>query len=298
VVPDIGRKATAGEVVRAAIAAGTRRLVGHDPGVRLGGDDEDVHQARVATRRLRSDLATFRPLLDEGWVAETRVELGWVAGELGAVRDADVLRSRLRRHAEQLGKADAVPATALLKTLDAERKKARARAGEALRTDRYVALVDRLVTASQAPPLTEAAAQRAVEVVPGLVARSWRHLAKAVDQVGDDARDELLHEVRKKAKRCRYACEAVVSVAGKDAVKLGAAVAAIQEVLGNLQDAAVAELWLRSRALALTGSGAASRAFSAGLLTAIQQEAAAEARREWRGAWKAASTKKLRSWLS
>jgi hypothetical protein len=75
-------------------------------------------------------------------------------------------------------------------------------------------------------------------------------------------------------------------------------VAGIQEVLGNLQDAAVAELWLRSRAVALTGSGAASRAFSAGLLTSIQHQAAAEARREWRSTWKAASAKKLRSWLS
>jgi CHAD domain-containing protein len=119
-----------------------------------------------------------------------------------------------------------------------------------------------------------------------------------VDQVGDDPPDELLHEVRKKAKRCRYACEAVVAVAGKDAAKLGSAVAGIQEVLGDLQDAAVAELWLRSHAVALTGAGAASSAFSAGLLTAVQQEAAAEARLRWRSAWKKASAKRLRAWLA
>jgi CHAD domain-containing protein len=296
--PEIGRRSSAGEVVRAAIAAGTRRLVAHDPGVRLGGDDEDVHQARVATRRLRSDLATFRPLLDVAWVAEVRDELGWVAGELGAVRDADVLLARLRRQADQLGKADALAATSLLRSLAAERAKARSRAGDALQTDRYANLLDRLVTASQAPPLTEEAGQRAADAVPGLVVRSWRHLAKAVEQVGDDAPDELLHEVRKKAKRCRYACEAVVPVVGKDAARLGTAVAGIQEVLGNLQDAAVAELWLRSRAVGLTGAGAAGRAFSAGLLTAIQQRAAEDARDEWRDAWTKASAKKLRTWLS
>jgi len=296
-VPEIGRKATAGEVVRAAIAAGTRRLVAHDPGVRLGGDDEDVHQARVATRRLRSDLATFRPLLDEVWVAEVRSELGWLADELGAVRDADVLLARLRRQAEQLGKADALAAATLLRSLDAERAQARSRAGEALQTPRYTTLLDRLVVAGAAPPLTEAADQRADEAVPSLVVRSWRHLAKAVDQVGEDSPDELLHEVRKKAKRCRYACEAVVAVVGRDAKQMGAAVAGVQEVLGDLQDAAVAELWLRSHAIGLTGAGAASRAFSAGLLTGVQHQAATAARDDWRSAWKTASAKKLRTWL-
>ena len=297
-VHDIGSKSTAGDVARAAIAAGTRRLVAHDPGVRLGGDDEDVHQARVATRRLRSDLATFRPLLDRAWVAEVRVELAWVAGELGAVRDADVLLARLRRQSDQLGKADAAGAAPLLRTLDVERTQARARAAEALQTPRYAALLDRLVAASSSPPLTEAAEQRAADAVAGLVVRSWRHLAKAVEQVGDDGPDELLHEVRKKAKRCRYACEAVVPVVGKDAKRLAVAVAGIQEVLGDLQDAAVAELWLRSRTAALSGPDAAGSAFAAGLLTAVQQRAAAEAREGWRAAWDNASAKKLRAWLS
>ena len=47
---------TAGAVVRYAIAASVARLLRHDPIVRVGGDPEGVHQARVATRRLRSDL--------------------------------------------------------------------------------------------------------------------------------------------------------------------------------------------------------------------------------------------------
>jgi len=294
----VGRKDAVGDVVRAAIATGTRRLIDHDPGVRLGGDDEDVHQARVATRRLRSDLATFRPLLDAEWVTEIRSELGWVADELGAVRDADVLLARLRRQADQLGRADAIPAASLLRSLGVERDRSRVRATEALQTARYASLLERLVAASHTPPLTEAAGQRAAQAVPGLVVRAWRHLAKAVDLVGVDAPDELLHDVRKKAKRCRYACEAVIPVAGKDAARLGAAAAGIQEVLGELQDAWVAELWLRSRAVGLTGAGAASRAFTAGLLTGMQQQAADEARHGWRAAWENASTKKLRAWLT
>lgn len=288
----------AGAVVKAAIAAGTRRLVANDPGVRLGGDDEAVHQARVATRRLRSDLATFRPLLDRGWVADVRAELGWLAGELGAARDADVLMERLRGHTEQLGGADAAAASCLLRLLGDERTTAGARAAAALDTPRYVALLDQLVGASQIPPLTERADRRADHVVPRLVGKAWRQLADAVDQAGDDPPAELLHEVRKKAKRCRYACEAAAGVCGKDAKRLAAAVAGIQEVLGDLQDAAVAEGWLRSRAVGLTGPDAAGCAFAAGLLTAMQQRAAEGAVGGWRAAWKAASSKKLRKWLA
>ena len=50
-----------------------------------GDDPESVHQARVATRRLRSDLRTFEPFLDERFAAELRGELRWLGAELGAV---------------------------------------------------------------------------------------------------------------------------------------------------------------------------------------------------------------------
>src|SRR3954470_21462461 len=112
--------ATVADLVRATIANGVTRLIRHDPGVRLGDDPEDVHQARVATRRLRSDLRTFRRLLDEEWVGALRDELKWIAAELGAVRDADVLTERLREQAAELPSVDAAGAAALLRRLAAE----------------------------------------------------------------------------------------------------------------------------------------------------------------------------------
>ena len=53
--------AVGGRVIRNALAGSVARLIAHDPGVRLGDDPEDVHQARVAMRRLRSDLRTSTP---------------------------------------------------------------------------------------------------------------------------------------------------------------------------------------------------------------------------------------------
>src|SRR5207245_5112768 len=110
----------AGDAVRAALAAGVTRLLRHDPGVRIGDDLEDVHQARVATRRLRSDLRTFRALLDPEQSGSLRDELKWAADLLGDLRDADVLLERLRRQADLLPGRDAVAVAGLLRRLVAE----------------------------------------------------------------------------------------------------------------------------------------------------------------------------------
>ncbi len=82
-VSDLAHDATAGEVVRHAIALSAIRLILHDPVVRLDVDPEGVHQARVATRRLRSDLRTFRSLLASDFASSLRDELGWLAASPG-----------------------------------------------------------------------------------------------------------------------------------------------------------------------------------------------------------------------
>ena len=70
--------------------------------VRLGEDPEDIHQFRVATRRLRSDLRTFAELFPTEWVAGLRAELAWIGDRIGPVRDTDVLAGRLRAQATTL----------------------------------------------------------------------------------------------------------------------------------------------------------------------------------------------------
>jgi len=162
----------AGDAVRAALAAGVSRLLRHDPGVRVGDDPEDVHQARVATRRLRSDLRTFRGLLDQERAGPLRDELKWAADLLGDARDADVLLERLRGDADRLPQRDAAAVAGLLRRLAAERDRARVRVREGFCSDRYVDLIQRLVGFAQVPPLVggldlqlpEAAGDRAAVV--------------------------------------------------------------------------------------------------------------------------------------
>src|ERR687883_1111535 len=92
-------KPKAGDVVTAALRRDMARIFGFDPLVRLHeplpDGDTPVHQMRVGCRRLRSDLRSFAALLDEAWAEDLLAELGWIAGILGAARDAEVLHERL-----------------------------------------------------------------------------------------------------------------------------------------------------------------------------------------------------------
>ena len=154
VIPALDNDSTVAAVVGAAIAAGVTRMIRHDPGVRLGDDPEHVHQARVGTRRLRSDLRTFSRLLDPDWGRPIRDELGWLGAALGEVRDADVLTGRLRRQIRTLAGVDAKAAAALLRRLAIQRDEARVRLLQALDSDRYLLLLENLTQAAAHPPLT------------------------------------------------------------------------------------------------------------------------------------------------
>lgn len=311
-----GHDASAGEAMRAAIAAGVARLIGHDAGVRLGDDAEDVHQARVATRRLRSDLRLFRSLLDEGSAGAVRAELGWLAHLLGDVRDTDVLLERLRSQAASLCAVDAEPAAALLGRLAQRREAVRRALLAGMASPRYTALLDRLVEAASAAapiparPQSAAAGEEtevdgigddrarlacvpAAEFLPGLVARPWHHLAAAVADLGLHPTDDAFHNVRIRAKRCRYAAEAASPVVGKRAERLAAAVAGVQGILGDLHDAVVSQDWLRQAA----GQASTAEALAAGQLIAGERRKARAGRAAWPKAWKKASAKGLRSWL-
>ena len=61
------------------------QILAHDPGTRLGDDPEDLHDLRVAARRLRAILKVASPPLDEQWADELRAELAWLGDALGRV---------------------------------------------------------------------------------------------------------------------------------------------------------------------------------------------------------------------
>jgi CHAD domain-containing protein len=281
---------TAGELVRHAIALSVASLMRHDPGVRLGDDPEDVHRARVATRRLRSQLRTFRTLLDAEWANALREDLRWLGAGLGSVRDRQVMAQRLRSRTNALVEDDALTVADLSAELHAESEEARGRLVLDMRSDRYIDLIERLVEASRAPALTADAHQRAEVVVPALARSDWKQLRKGVAALPDQPADPELHRIRILAKRVRYSAEAAEPIAGKIATRFAEAAAALQDVLGDHQDSVTAQQWLRE-------VGRGPRAFVAGELTALERETAAHDRAAWHNVWKKLGRKRLRRWM-
>jgi hypothetical protein len=89
------KRPTAGEAVLAAVRAQVDALQLADVGLRTDHPDA-VHQVRVAARRLRSILASFRTVLDRAATEHLRTELAWLGGELGQARDDEVALGHLR----------------------------------------------------------------------------------------------------------------------------------------------------------------------------------------------------------
>jgi CHAD domain-containing protein len=279
------------EVIRTVFAESVAQILRNDPLVRTSKDPEAVHQARVATRKLRSHLRTFGPLLDPEWTDPLRSELGWLAMALGAVRDREVLLERLRERAKSLPSSDQRSAASLLHLLELEIESLRKKLYIELDSERYVDLLERLVAAAHAPVTTLDADQPASQVLPPLATGPWRRLRSAIRQLPDPPTDPELHRIRILAKRARYAAEAVAPVVGPGATAFAKAAAKLQTILGEHQDSVTAQAWLRSARV--TGR----RAFVAGELIALEHIAAQAARAQWPKIWKALDRKRLRKWM-
>jgi CHAD domain-containing protein len=264
----LGSKAPAIEQIRHLLAAQLRELERHDPGVRLRDDPEDLHRFRVATRRTRAVIRATRPLLADT-LAPLGAELKWLAGVLGPARDLDVLLDRLRGLARTLGE-DQPGAEAIVAALEEEREQLHDAVLVALADERYLRLLDLFASSVAALPALDA---------PGglrpLAATELRKLAKAGRRLDAEPADDDLHALRIHAKRARYAAELLaVGNHGKPLVRYLAALKTLQDVIGEHQDAVVAEARIRRVARAKT-------AVAAGRLIERERERRRASRQEY-----------------
>ena len=291
---------TAAAVVHAHLSEQVAELQTRDPQARRDLPDA-VHKMRVATRRLRSALATFRPLLDSERTDPLRDELRWLAGVLGQVRDAEVMHARLLRlvAAEPpdlvLGKV----AERISSALRSQHAEAHARLLRELESDRYLRLLDALDGLVATPPFRNRAQGPAPRVLAHAMRRTWRRLDRRMDQADrcppGPAQQELLHEVRKDAKRARYAAEALTPVFEDPARKFAKAMEELQESLGDLQDSVTTRDALR--ALGARGHLAGVNGFTYGRLHALEQARAEATGEQWSRQRARVSTRRLRRWF-
>jgi len=289
-VPFAAVEDSAAGVVLVHLGALVIRLVAMDPLVRLDSAGA-VRRMRVSVRRLRADLATFGPLFPaRAEIEPLRIELGWLARVLGEARDIEVIGARLRTE------LDRQPAELIMgpvrdrvdRELSRDYRQAHIAVVQALNSARYLALLDGLEKFVGQRPLPPPESRKRVKrQLTRLADQAHKRVLRAIRRVesapaGSD-RGLLQHELRKAAKRSRYAAEAVTPVLGRPARRYAKKAATLQRVLGDHQDVVV----LRARLVGLAGRAhlAAENAFSYGYMHALLEPRAHLDQAEVRTAW-------------
>lgn len=225
-----------------------------------GRDPEGVHQLRVALRRLRSALALLKDVLAPEARDAWNGELRWLLGCLGPARDLDVLLTELLP-AVQPGPGLEDEVGVLREAATQGRADAYARLGEAMTSERYADLlfgfacwierkgwrsgVDVDVILAQQEP-TEAFARRTL-------GKRWHGIRKRLRRVADlDA--EQRHELRISLKKLRYGVDFFAGLFhGSDAKQFRRRLANLQDVLGHMNDTAVARRLVTEAVTTLEG---------------------------------------------
>jgi CHAD domain-containing protein len=251
-------------------------LLTHDPGIRLGDDPENLHQHRVAARRTRAFVRTARAYLDPEWRRALGDALQQLGEATGPARDLDVVLDHLRVELEALDETEHAAKAMILERLEEERRAARARLLAALESGDYRFVLARL----RLPPrLAEG-----VEAIPldSLAKKEFRRLARVVERLGKQPDEEKIHQLRISLKRARYAAELAAPKAGSRRRFLADA-RVLQELLGEHQDAVVAEQRLRSASIHDVRTAAA---FAAGRVAERQRLRRARVQERLPAAWK------------
>ena len=242
---------------------------------RADSQTERIHQSRVAMRRIRSNLRTFRLLLDPAWGTTLRAELAWYGGRLGEVRDLHIIGDAINitglsvLEPEDVVRLDSVVnerMTAALADISAERGGAR-----------RFKLTEQMMVLWDGPAFKARASRHAREVLPRMLHRAWHDLRGASRTARKDPTDENLHKVRIRMKDLRYGCNTVALVEGGPARKTAKAAERLQVKLGDLHDARYSIDWLQ--ALAEERSDLAGPVAD---LVYVLKEVAADARKGWK----------------
>jgi CHAD domain-containing protein len=265
------------------------------------GRELSVHDFRIATRRLRSNVAAFEPLLEGTLPKELITDLRETAANVGGARDAEMLADRIGRLLAE--ESDAVDVTRVRNTLG-ELLDSTARANTSLSLayfddPAYDAFVRRLDRFSDLPPWAPAASDPAAPALHELLKAEWKRFRRAGSAAlaapRNEVGDTLLHTARKAAKRVRYVTETLVPVFGRRASRMAKAAARVQQVLGDHHDCAVTRAYLAGPAREAIPDP--DDRFVLGRLHAREEATSERLRDDYSRLFLAADRKALRRWL-
>jgi CHAD domain-containing protein len=250
--PRSGQKRQAGVLPTDSMATATRKvlrmnfaaLLAKEEGTRTGEDIEDLHDMRVATRRMRAALRIAAPYLSGKSVARVGRELRTVARALGAVRDLDVLIEHARQFRYELPADAQAGMDGLLTAWGEQREKARRKMLRLLESRDYDRFTRHMAAfldeADAAPDQADGAVPYQVRHVAGSAVWARYEEVRAYETLMDHATVPQLHALRITGKYLRYTLEFFKEVLPADAGALIRDVVGMQDELGLLHDADVA----------------------------------------------------------
>ncbi len=254
---EVGAHSAAGDVILAYAAKQVGTWQSLESAV-LADAPDAVHKSRVAARRLRSVLRTYRPLFEADRVDALVPELKWCGEVLGEPRDAEVLKEHLLAALEELPPGHvAGPVTERLNAdLDALHQHACDRLAAVMEGPRNGALQRSLMDLLADRPLSGKGKRACAHVVPDLVAKAVKQTRRRFEHASETSGDLTpWHETRKSAKAVRYCCEALEPVYGRDADAAAELWEEVTERLGEVQDTVVAIETLDQLAAEASGRG-------------------------------------------
>src|SRR5918998_1099509 len=248
----IGPSMTLGGVAFAVLRRQFAEMRAHEPGTRLGEDPEELHDMRVATRRMRAAMKVFEDALPERarWFRE---ELRWVAGALGDVRDLDVQIHSLGAWRHDTDEEGSPSLGKILDVIKKRRTGARGGMLGGLDSPPHQRLETSFGEMLRRGPGAEGGLARTngpedepvTSTAPGLISARYRKWRKAARRLNEASPPDDFHDLRKKGKRLRYALEFVSEVYDKPVDAVIKPLKALQDDLGDHQDAVVAAETLR-----------------------------------------------------
>ena len=243
---DISARSTMGDLAFAVLRRQLAVVRAKEPGTRLGEDPEELHDMRVATRRLRAALSLFEGVLPVR-AQVFREELGWLGRLLGAVRDLDVQLQGLAGMSSVVDAPDGHdPMVELAALLERERAAARADMLNGLDSVRWERLAKGLTAMAQQGPARRSLATRVPAEIglPELVFTRHHKVRKAATRARHTGVVTDFHALRIRCKRLRYALEFSSEVYGGKTSRFVRELTVLQDELGEMQDAEVASLQL------------------------------------------------------
>ncbi|NJM71224.1 MAG: CHAD domain-containing protein [Scytonema sp. RU_4_4] len=258
---------TLGNYAYSAIQKHSKKTIKWETAVKKDKDPEALHQMRVGMRRLRTAVTRFSPAVDLPKPASDK-NIGKIARNLGNLRDLDVLKEILENlEQSHLPRKEQQSVQTALDALSEQRQEALVDVKSTLKNERYKSLKQTLKEWLEEPSYQPVAYLPIQEVLPDLllpeissfllhpgwligtqveeaeilIARDW-DIQKVEQELATNG--EILHSLRKQAKRLRYQMELFTDLYGESYTACLAEVKSIQEILGAMQDSVVLAQWL------------------------------------------------------